>query len=94
MARQNAMSTGQSSSQFEPRPNDEELRDHIDAMNIAVPHVAITFMHLTPMRTRIIAEAQWDPDLEKQAIEVANADAIEVARMERLAREGINILDM
>lgn len=87
MVRQNAMETGQSSSPFETRPTDGELQAHIDMKTDAVLHGEMTFIHLTPNRTRVIFETWHDQELDDMARLVANADALAVAEMQRLERE-------
>lgn len=87
MATENAMSRRNTGNQFQARPTDEELSDHIAQATDELLHGQMTFIHLTPNRTRVIFETWHDAELDDMARLVANADAIAVAEMQRKERE-------
>jgi hypothetical protein len=87
MVRQDAIATGQSGDKYATKPTDGELTAQIAMHNDMIGHDALTFIHLTPTRTRVIFQAPFDQKLHDQALQVAahDQDVLEFRKMLPLA---------
>lgn len=75
------MQTGNEVGQFQARPTDDELAEHvIDAM-YETPHVLIGFQHLTPNRTRVMATLIGSGKYDDMALDVLLNDVETLAQM-------------
>lgn len=86
MAKENAKRIENNSNEFVPKPTPEELEKHIAESMDTVFHGEMTFIQLTPERTRVIFETHYDADLDDMARLVANADAVELGKRQLVER--------